>query len=66
MGCISELQPYTVVFWSYYLQDHYKQSHPGIDKCPIVVTNEEIEFMKSYKYKGEKNDKRKTKRKRLE
>jgi hypothetical protein len=48
------------------LQDHYKQSHPEIDKCPIVVTNEEIEFMKLYKYKDEKNDKRKTKRMRLE
>jgi hypothetical protein len=45
---------------------NYKQSHPGIDTCPIVVTNEEIEYMKTYKYKDEKNDKRKTKRKRLE
>ena len=60
------IDPHTVVFWSYYLQDHYKQSHPGIDTCPIVVTNEEIEYMESYKYNDEKNDKRKTKRKRLE
>ena len=22
-------KPHTAVFWSYYLQDHYKQSHPG-------------------------------------
>jgi hypothetical protein len=48
------------------LQDHYKQSHPGIDTCPIVVTNEEIENMNTYKNKDEKNDKRKTKRKHLE
>ena len=50
-------KPHTVVFLSYYLEDHYKQSHPGIDKCSIVVSNEEIDFMKSYKYKDENNDK---------
>jgi hypothetical protein len=30
-------------------------SHLGSDKCPIVVCNKEIEFMKSYKYKYENN-----------
>jgi hypothetical protein len=48
------------------IKDHYKQSHPGIDKFPIVISNKEIKFMKSYKYKDEKNASRKTKRKRFE
>ena len=24
---------------SYYLEDHYKKSHPGVDTCPIVMIN---------------------------
>jgi hypothetical protein len=38
---------------SYYLGDHFKKSHPWNDKCPIVVSNEEIEFMKSSRHKDE-------------
>ncbi len=45
---------------------HYKQSHSGIDRCPIVMNNEEIESMKSYKYKNETNNSRQLKIKRLE
>ena len=25
----------------YYLEDQYKQSHAGIVKCPMIVTNED-------------------------
>ena len=31
----------------------FQQSHLVIDKCPVIVTNEEIEF-KSKKYKDKK------------
>jgi hypothetical protein len=48
------------------MKGHCEQSHPGIDKCPIVIINEEIEFMNSYECKDEKNASRKTKRKRFE
>ncbi len=42
------------------------QSYTGNDKCPIFVSYKEIEFMKSYSYKDEKNANKKTKGKRLE
>ena len=38
-------KPQKAIFWSYYLEDHYKQPLPGINTRPMVVTNEVIKFM---------------------